>query len=105
MDRAINGFALAVDLLARREKDSIYLSIAVGIALSQLPAAYLVIAVEGLDYAVTDPASLWDFAPQSFRFALTGALIAILFWRIAICPLRRLRLAALRDAEAMREMK
>jgi hypothetical protein len=99
--------AVAVALLARRRRDSVGISITVGVGISLLAAtgfAVLMLAQGGLRLWKTDPAFPWVLASLPLIFGLSGALVASLHWRIAIHPRRKLRLASC-DADAIRAIE
>lgn len=98
--------ALAVGLLARWRKDSIWVSMAVGSAIGLLPAAFYVLL--SLQVAADDPhlaEPSWFLPMMVTLFVATGTIVAALYWRIAIRPRHKQRLAALRDARAIQAME
>jgi hypothetical protein len=100
--------AVAIDLLARRGRDSIGISFLSGIALSLLPAAgfILLIMADGSDIvAITNAGQLWAMVLVAMPFASAGALLGALFWRIVIYHRRQVRLAALHDDAAIQAME
>ena len=98
---------LLIVMLARRGWDAIGISLAIGIMTSVLPAAtiiYIGLARMGRRLAL-DPEFLWQLPLGMMPFAMTGALMCALFWRIAIRHRRHARLTALQDAAAIRAME
>lgn len=100
--------AIAIDLLARRGRDSIGISLLNGIALSLLPAAaaiLLIMADGGNMVGITSAGQVWGLVLIATPFASTGGLLGAMFWRIVIYHRRRVRLAALHDDAAIRAME
>lgn len=98
--------ALSVGLLARWRKDSIWVSMVVGSAIGLLPAAFYVLLA--LEVAADDPhlaQPSWFLSTMVILFVATGAIVSALYWRLAIQPRHKLRLAALRDASAIQAME
>jgi hypothetical protein len=99
--------ATLIGILARRGWDAIGVSIATGMIASALPAAVIIyVGLQKVRGRITiDPELWWQWPLTMVPFALTGALMCALFWRIAIRHRRRARLTATMDAIAIRAME
>jgi hypothetical protein len=99
--------AALIGILARRGWDAIGVSLVTGLVASALPAVGLIyLALEkARDRLSVDPEFWWQWPMTVTPFALTGALMCALFWRIAIRHRRHARLTALQDADAIRAME
>ena len=82
--------ALVLGLAARHDKDEAWLSAVSGALIAMLVAVVM---------------SAMGVGTMGVAFVLTGILMGLLHWVIAIRPRRRWRLSLLRDEEAIRAME